>query len=153
MFPVPGAVLGTWKAELVWRWAALGVREGLCRVGTGISVGMETLLSADSWLCFLVHFHAHGYTGTNILLCELSFSWTTLLQQHSFPFCLQLGIFCFIVTDFLTAGEENICQDVSSEQEILIALGRSSAFSKVFPAVEILGSTLRSKILWGKTLE
>lgn len=153
MFPVPGAVLGTWKAELVWRWAALGVREGLCRVGTGISVGMETLLSAGSWLCFLVHFHAHGYTGTNILLCELSFSWTTLLQQHSFPFCLQLGIFCFIVTDFLTAGEENICQDVSSEQEILIALGRSSAFSKVFPAVEILVCTLRSKILWGKTLE
>lgn len=42
------------------------VREGLCRVGTGISVAMETLLSAGSWLCFLVHFHAHGCTGTKI---------------------------------------------------------------------------------------
>lgn len=52
-----------------------------------------------------------------------------LLQQHSFPFCLQLGIFCFIVADFLTAGKENICQDVSSEQEILITSGTSSGFS------------------------
>lgn len=52
-----------------------------------------------------------------------------LLQQHSFLFCLQLGILCFIVTDFLTAGEQNICQGVSLEQEILITLGRSSVFS------------------------
>lgn len=56
---------------------------------------------------------------------------------------------CFIVTDFLTAAEENIWQEVPSEQEILITLGRSFVFSKVFPAVEILVTTLRSEILWG----
>jgi len=56
--------------------------------------------------------------------------------------CLQLGIFCFIVKDFLTAREENIRQDERSEQELPMPLGTSSVSSKVSPAVEIQVSTL-----------
>lgn len=73
---------GSWRGD-----GNAGGTVGLCRVGTGILVEMETLLSAGSWLCFPVHFHTHGYTGTKILLCELSFSWITRCSSSTaFPF-------------------------------------------------------------------
>lgn len=80
---------------------------------------------------------------TKILLCGLSFSCKRfLLLQCSFLLCLQLAVFCFIVKDFLDTREENIRWDEPSEQELPVPLGRSSVSSKVFPAVEIPGSTL-----------
>lgn len=64
-----------------------GYGRAVCRVGTGIAVEMEALLSAGSWLCFPVLFHAHGYTGTKILPCELSFSWSSRCSSSTaFPF-------------------------------------------------------------------
>lgn len=144
-----GSLCGNWGA-----WGALGryghsesQQAALCKVNAQFrnqtfKLKKKSCSQQVLWLCFPVHFHADEYMVTKILLRGLSFSCSRfLLLQRSFLICLQLGIFCLIVKDFLTAREENIRRDEPSEQELPMPLGGSSVSPKVFPAVEILVST------------
>lgn len=63
------------------------------------------------------------------------FSLLLLLLQHSFLTCLQLGIICLTVEDFLPAMKANVRPDELLEQALPMPWGKSPVSSAFRPAV------------------
>lgn len=75
--------------------------------------------------------------GAKRIAVWIVFSLLFLLLQHNFLTCLQLGIICFAVEDFLPAMKATVRPAELLEQALPLPLGRSPVSSAFRPAAAV----------------